>query len=187
MKNNLLRKLGRTSLAILLCLADRGTLLMSEIASGKRSSLSGSLERIWQAKDIQFYYEALADVDQSNLRRTVGRLKSKGLIEGIGGKYSITSAGSLIAKNLISKKGARKEWDGKWRIVFFDIPEPKRKHRLWLNYALQNFGYRQLQKSVLIGKFPLDQDIYQESIGRGLQNYIRIMTVGEIDDEKILN
>lgn len=45
-------------------------------------------------------------------------------------------------------------WDGKWRIVFFDIPEKKRGARDALRDKLKTLGFYELQKSVLI--FPYE-------------------------------
>jgi len=47
-----------------------------------------------------------------------------------------------------------KYWDGKWRIVVFDIPEKMRKARNELRHKLKNLGFYELQKSVLV--FPYD-------------------------------
>ena len=43
-----------------------------------------------------------------------------------------------------------KLWDGKWRIVIFDIKEARRATRDLLRFGLSNFGFVQLQKSVWI-------------------------------------
>lgn len=45
-------------------------------------------------------------------------------------------------------------WDGKWRIVMFDIPENLRRIRNLLRLKLKQFGFYQLQESVWI--FPYD-------------------------------
>lgn len=48
----------------------------------------------------------------------------------------------------------RKAWDGKWRIVIFDIPEEERKDRDSLRFKLISLGFGKLQESVYIT--PLD-------------------------------
>ncbi len=45
-------------------------------------------------------------------------------------------------------------WDGKWRIVLFDIPTDRKVVRDALRFMLKRFGFCQLQKSVWI--FPFD-------------------------------
>jgi hypothetical protein len=66
----------------------------------------------------------------------------------------------------------------------FDIPEKMREKRDWLRNQLSNLEYKSLQKSVFIGKQPLEEVFFREIIDRNLHQYIRLVTVGEIDDEK---
>lgn len=47
-----------------------------------------------------------------------------------------------------------KKWDGKWRIIIFDIAQLKRMHRDALRGKLKELGFVTLQKSVLI--YPFD-------------------------------
>ena len=42
------------------------------------------------------------------------------------------------------------KWDGKWRIVIFDIPEKKKKAREVLRAKLKDLGFKELQKSVFV-------------------------------------
>lgn len=48
----------------------------------------------------------------------------------------------------------RKDWDGKWRIVVFDIPEKHRWGRDALRKKIKKLGFYELQKSVFV--FPYD-------------------------------
>ncbi|MDD2763008.1 MAG: PaaX family transcriptional regulator C-terminal domain-containing protein [Opitutaceae bacterium] len=47
-------------------------------------------------------------------------------------------------------------WDGRWRLVFFDIPEVKRRERLRLRRTLQKMGFGYLQNSVWLSPDPLE-------------------------------
>ncbi len=42
------------------------------------------------------------------------------------------------------------KWDGKWRVVVFDVWENTRSKRDALRYEIKNFGFIQLQRSVWI-------------------------------------
>ena len=103
---------------------------------------------------------------QVRLYRSLKRLERRRLIhvtettEGI--KLHLTTEG----KNLYSRTAATtlfldkpKLWDGKWRIVLFDIPEKHRKTRQALQKTLRNVGCYPLQKSVLITPVPCRQEI----------------------------
>lgn len=50
-------------------------------------------------------------------------------------------------------------WDGKWRILGFDIEEKQRSLRDKLRRSLHRFGFGMLQKSVYISPLAIEQDI----------------------------
>lgn len=52
----------------------------------------------------------------------------------------------LLETKLIVKN----KWDGKWRLVIFDIPEEKRKMRNLLRQCLKNWDFYKLQASVFV-------------------------------------
>lgn len=53
-----------------------------------------------------------------------------------------------------------KKWDGKWRIVIFDIPDKKKKvAREALREKLKKLNFFQLQKSVWVHPFPCEEEI----------------------------
>ena len=51
------------------------------------------------------------------------------------------------------------EWDGKWRVVIFDIPEKKKRAREALRDKLKELGFKELQKSVFIFPFECEDEI----------------------------
>lgn len=51
------------------------------------------------------------------------------------------------------------KWDGKWRMVIFDIPEKKKKAREALRNKLRELGFRELQKSVFIFPYECEDEI----------------------------
>lgn len=51
------------------------------------------------------------------------------------------------------------KWDGKWRVVFFDIPEKIRNARDALRKKLRELGFYELQKSVFVFPFPCKNEI----------------------------
>jgi DNA-binding transcriptional regulator PaaX len=69
---------------------------------------------------------------------------------------SITDIGKLRALNIKIKnlREKKQEWDGKWRMVVFDVPEQFRSGRNALRQKLKNMGFKELQKSVFV--FPYD-------------------------------
>ncbi len=62
------------------------------------------------------------------------------------------------------------DWDGKWRIVIWDIPEQKRVIRNLFRRNLKKWGFKHLQKSVWISKM----NVYNK-----MQNYIKDLGIDE--------
>lgn len=52
-----------------------------------------------------------------------------------------------------------KIWDGKWRLVLFDVPESQKKIREALRFRFRQIGLKNLQKSVFICPYPCEDEI----------------------------
>jgi CRISPR-associated endonuclease Cas2 len=77
-------------------------------------------------------------------------------------------------------------WDGKWRFVFYDIPEDSKDKRQLFRKLLKRNGYQKLQASVFVNPYPLNREALDYLKKTGLINYIRIVRVDEIDDDSNL-
>ncbi|MGB9743289.1 MAG: hypothetical protein ACPLW9_01070 [Minisyncoccales bacterium] len=66
-------------------------------------------------------------------------------------------AGWLQIDDLEIKKP--KKWDGKWRVLIFDISQMKKIHREALRGKLKELGFHLLQKSVWIHPFDCETEI----------------------------
>lgn len=51
------------------------------------------------------------------------------------------------------------KWDGKWRVVIFDIPEKRKKAREALRDKLKDLGFKELQKSVFVFPYECEDEI----------------------------
>lgn len=98
---------------------------------------------------------------RQRLYESVSRLKHKGLVEfrfekGIK-RLRLTKKGEQKANSIWQggfqiKKPRR--WDGKWRLVIFDIPERRRPIRDKIRSLVSNLGFLHLQDSVWV--YPYD-------------------------------
>ncbi|HEY4476669.1 MAG TPA: CRISPR-associated endonuclease Cas2 [Candidatus Paceibacterota bacterium] len=106
-------------------------------------------------------------IDRQYLYRLIGEFREKRLIdyqEKANGeiKIIITERGKLFLLNydIDNMKIKKSEpWDGKWRVVFFDIPEKHRRARDALREKLKEIGFRELQQSVFIQPYPCFEEI----------------------------
>lgn len=99
----------------------------------------------------------------------------------------LTKRGELEALFQKAKLSGRvDQWDGKWRMIVFDIPENARAIRDQLRGLLKKFGFRALQASVYVYPFPLNAGAVEFLKGSGLMRYIRVVKVEAFDDDSDL-
>jgi len=94
-------------------------------------------------------------------KTALGRLAAKGLVtfeERDGKRYArVTETGEqmLVLESLREASMQKpKRWDGRWRVVLFDIPERRRGVRNRLRLFMQEYGFVRLQDSAWI--YPYD-------------------------------
>src|SRR3989344_5841758 len=83
--------------------------------------------------------------------------KADGVCEIVITKKGISHVKFLDLENLTIDKPHK--WDGKWRIVFFDIPEKKRKARNALREKLRDLVFYEMQKSVFVLPYECQDEI----------------------------
>ena len=94
---------------------------------------------------------------KQSVKKSLNRLIQGGYVVIKDKKAELTKRGenfaTLLGKgNLIQKKPRR--WDGKWRMLIFDIPEKKKNVREHIRTTLVNLGFYRLQDSVWV--YPYD-------------------------------
>lgn len=82
------------------------------------------------------------------------------------------------------KKPAK--WDGKWRIVIFDIPNRYKPAREALRNKIKELGLRQLQKSVWVYPYDCEDEILFVAEAFEVQHYIEIITAEKLLHEKVI-
>ena len=104
-------------------------------------------------------------LNKSSLAQALKRLREKGFIEKIDNKneaeivFKLTQIGNDYL--LTGKSEDEIEWDGKWRIVVFDIPEKRRVIRDILRSRLKMWGFSLWQQSVWASKKNLTEKLNQ--------------------------
>lgn len=121
--------------------------------------------------------------------RALRRLESSGHVKKRkqDKKIYLTEKGYLEILKYQTQKSHFK-WDGKWRIVIFDIPEEKRNYRNFLRNLLRWFGFKELQKSVWVFPYDVRNDIKKllKIQKLKIENDIRFLTVEEVDQDSDL-
>lgn len=100
----------------------------------------------------------------------------------------LTDKGKLKALNYKFEEMRidKKDWDGKWRLLIFDIPEKIRQGRNSLREKIKNLGFYELQKSVFIFPYECKNEIDFIVEFFGIRRYVRFGILETIDNEKHL-
>ncbi len=122
------------------------------------------------------------------LQKAYHNLKSSGLVE-------IRTNQQGKSYIYLTKKGERKleqldldnltiikpkKWDGKWRVLIFDLPVRFNKAREALRWKIKDLGFFQLQKSVWICPYPCEEELIFVAEFFGVTKYIEILTVEKV-------
>lgn len=131
------------------------------------------------------------DIDEKALDRSIRKLyESKLVAEKVNQDGSIT----LLLNDAGKERALRfsldtmsvvrpKKWDGKWRMVLFDIPERQKKLRDVFRRHLQRIGFYEFQKSVFVFPYPCDDELDFLIEFHHAKRYVRTITVESIDNE----
>ena len=133
---------------------------------------------------------AWKEIERTALRRAIKGLYRSKLIREERNKDGsvtiiLTNAGherALTYKldDLTIKRPA--SWDGKWRVVIFDVPERIRRLRDTLRHRLKQLGFHELQKSVFVFPFECQDEIdYVIELHRA-RRYVRYIVAELVDN-----
>jgi DNA-binding transcriptional regulator PaaX len=162
---------------VLLILSQRGSASFQDITSHPATKSLG------MPRTENSFYTALA------------RLKRRRLIDRTNRRYELTAAGQYAAlKAYVRKEFTEMErkpttlpkWDGRWRLVLFDIPETKRSLRDYARAVLKRLGCKEFQRSTWIYPFKVPPFILKMLADPQLRKYAKVITTYDIDYDEDL-
>ena len=118
------------------------------------------------------------------------RLERRGLIkvtgEGKKREIHLTAQGEGLIDGLYAGAyviPAPVRWDGKWRLVMFDVPEKRKKVRDTLRMLLRSAGFIHFQDSAWIQPYPCDElvTLLRSHLGSG-KGEIRYLVASFADE-----
>ncbi|MEA3295911.1 MAG: hypothetical protein U9Q27_02105 [Patescibacteria group bacterium] len=142
----------------------------------------------FQIMKAMFGHNKRKKFDKKIIKVNISRLEKQGLIRKTENKkFQLTAEGEEMIAYIKNRYSIlNKKWDKKIRVVVFDIPERERHFRKWFRTELGLLLFKQLQKSVYVGKYPIPDDLYQDIIKNKFFNNIHIFTINEADKQKDL-
>ena len=139
-------------------------------------------------------FERSKHFNKKQIRNSINHLRHQKLIEYVSDKngktiVQITTKGKTRLKafdiELVEIK-KQKKWDGKWRLVMFDIPMRFTKGREALRFNLKKLNFLQFQKSAWVYPYPCEDEIIFTADFFGVRKYVEILTVESIlSDDKL--
>jgi len=76
-----------------------------------------------------------------------------------------------------------KKWDGKWRIVLFDIPEWRKKDRDAFRLHLKHLEFYEFQKSVFVHPYDCRNEIDYIIETLNIREHVRFIVADTLDNE----
>jgi DNA-binding transcriptional regulator PaaX len=129
-------------------------------------------------------------IDEKALKEDIKKLYRSKLIkrkENPNGSFTfvLTDKGKLraLTYHFQTIKIERENWDKKWRIVIFDIPEKIKRARDALRDKLKEIGFYELQKSVFVFPYECKNEIDFIIEFFNLRRYVRFGVLNTIDNE----
>ncbi len=117
-------------------------------------------------------------------------LKKSSYFKKDGEKFYLTEKGRIkIIKNILrNKKIKNRKWNGVWLGIIFDIPEINRKERAFLRRELEWIGCKELQKSVWVTPFDIEEELLAllKLWKRDFRGDIRFLRIQKITGEDAL-
>ena len=132
------------------------------------------------------YYEYL---NKKRIQNSIRYLKRKHFIAFPGkGKFAITSKGKIrLTKIHIDRITIRRQrWDGKWRLLTFDIPEKKAHLRDYFRKRLKEIGFYHFQRSVFMIPYPCDKEIDAMCGALGISSNVHLITTDRFNGDEEL-
>ncbi|KKT84981.1 MAG: Transcriptional regulator, PaaX family [Parcubacteria group bacterium GW2011_GWD1_44_9] len=117
------------------------------------------------------------------------KLVRRGLLEFKGRYYQLTKEGEKVLRKWeLADYSLRKpkKWDGKWRMIIFDIPEKKRKVRKQISTLFNQAGLHRLQDSVWVYPYDCEDIIGLLKTDFGIGKDLLYVIANEIENDKHL-
>ncbi|MBI2196819.1 hypothetical protein HYU45_04405 [Candidatus Daviesbacteria bacterium] len=121
-------------------------------------------------------------LNKASLAKALQRLRQAGFIELLEDKdliLRLTDKGRerAVLAELQSLAG---EWDGRWRIVIFDVPEKRRSARDLLRHNLKTWGFTPWQQSVWVTKKNCTAPLRKYIKNVGIEDWVLVIESDDI-------
>lgn len=168
-----------------------GTLITASIFMPGISLAAGAIMRFKRKNDWENSQKEWTKFNPYILRRNLKRLHQQKIVEVIeeDGREIIKLTNKGRTKYLkfrleqLSLNGG--SWDGKWRVVMYDISKFKRNQQENFRRVLKYINFLQLQKSIYLTPYPCEEQIAYLREYFNVGSEVLFMRVDKIENEEI--
>lgn len=120
---------------------------------------------------------------KASFAQALRRLRDKGFIEYVNEAEVLIKLTDDGRSRAMLEKISRitEPWDGKWRIVAFDIPQIHTLTRNVFRRKLKEFGFKQLQKSIWISKINCTDLLREYVKDLGIGKWASVLEAENVD------
>ena len=133
------------------------------------------------------WHRRMKGINKTQFERGLRHMQGRGLVKVIsknGQRFiELTKSGELQALLSKAKRTGKQKWDGKWRLIMFDIPEEAKDKREFFRKLLKSNGFYKLQASVYINPYPINSSAIAYLKETQLMAYIRVLRVDKMDKD----
>lgn len=139
--------------------------LLGFLAHGTSVFLTFDRKGVYRLAAGKVNLPSLDEYFPSVIVKAANKLERRGLVEKIqtkdGMTIKITDNGKkeLLKYSILDYKPKSGKWDGKWRVVFFDIPMEENSRRDKLRMYLKMLGMKMMQESVWVSPYDIGGEI----------------------------
>jgi len=149
--------------------------------------------RIIQNFSLKLFSKVWEKYSAKRLKQSIRRMVNRSLLEIKQDGENTLVVVSEKGKKLLLKYDFQKmqllrpkTWDGKWRVVIFDVNETKRSFRDALRRKIKSLGLYQLQKSVFVTPYPCQKEIAFLRQYFGIGNEVSCFTTSDLEEDEFL-
>lgn len=184
---------GKIAKNILFTLAVAGVVVIAASSPYFLINLSRAIKK---DKNYRRRQEKKEFEDKTLARSLAGLNKNKMIVvrhEGNNYTIKLTEKGKKIVQKIQFENMAvekQEKWDGKWRIIIFDIPEGNKRRGKVLRDAMRDkmkkMNFYQLQKSVWAHAYPCEKEIKLLCEILNVSPFVNIITAEKIYNDDVL-
>ena len=123
---------------------------------------------------------------RKHMRQSLRRLAARGFLKQENHKFTITKSGFKFFNPAQEKYIDKREWDGKWYLISFDIPTKFNVKRDRFRRVLKSYNFYPLQKSVWVGPTKFGRDLWKFIVDNDIDGFCKIMIVDVIEGDEDL-